>query len=163
SVTDLEIDFGVLSNPEQATRSFFYFREPLPCAQMPGELAARYSDAYAADAAAPERTRNLAALKRRIETSLPGHVRRYAVQWAGHGVTGLAESGGVGGQAVWAQLAAETPPTLGAGDIPWQQAERNALDDFAADRARDFVGRRETLARLINFCGSPDREGAPWA
>jgi hypothetical protein len=30
SLTDLEIDFGVLSQPDQCTHSFFYFREPLP-------------------------------------------------------------------------------------------------------------------------------------
>src|SRR5436190_10352955 len=30
SVTDLEIDLGVLQNPDQQTRSRFYFREPLP-------------------------------------------------------------------------------------------------------------------------------------
>lgn len=30
SITDLEIDFGVLSDPEQRKRSLFWFRQPLP-------------------------------------------------------------------------------------------------------------------------------------
>src|ERR1051326_7894671 len=33
SLTDLEIDFGALSDRHQHTRSFFYFREPLPYAE----------------------------------------------------------------------------------------------------------------------------------
>jgi Domain of unknown function (DUF4062) len=37
SVTDLEIDFGVLSDPDQLHHSFFYFREPLPFGDMPPE------------------------------------------------------------------------------------------------------------------------------
>src|SRR5580704_11783745 len=35
SVTDLEIDFGVLSDPQQQPRSIFYFRDPLPYEAMP--------------------------------------------------------------------------------------------------------------------------------
>jgi hypothetical protein len=37
SITDLEISFGVLADPEQQARSFFYFRASLPY----GENAAR--------------------------------------------------------------------------------------------------------------------------
>jgi len=43
SVTDLEIKFGVLGDPEQRRRCFFYFREPLPYEDMNREDAARYS------------------------------------------------------------------------------------------------------------------------
>ena len=46
--------------------------------------------------------------------------------------------------------------------ISWQQAERNALEDFADDRARDFVGRQAVIARLTGLCLSPAQEGAPW-
>src|SRR3954451_2609313 len=45
SLTELEIEYGILSDPEQQPRSFFYFREPLPYAQMPAQVAAIYSDA----------------------------------------------------------------------------------------------------------------------
>ena len=40
SVTELEIEFGILSDPDQRRRSFFYFRDPLPYAQMPSDVAA---------------------------------------------------------------------------------------------------------------------------
>ena len=44
----------------------------------------------------------------------------------------------------------------------WQQAERNSLEDFADDRARDFVGRQAVVARLTSLCLSPAQDGAPW-
>ena len=37
SVTALEIEFGVLGNPDQQQRCFYYFREPLPYDEMPAE------------------------------------------------------------------------------------------------------------------------------
>ncbi|EAQ35809.1 TPR repeat protein [Nitrobacter sp. Nb-311A] len=52
--------------------------------------------------------------------------------------------------------------------IEEMQAERNALESFANDRARDFVGRQSVLARVTELCLSPARElsptkeGAPW-
>jgi hypothetical protein len=46
SITALEIEFGVLDSPDQRGRSHFYFREPLPCDEMPLEIAAQYSDAH---------------------------------------------------------------------------------------------------------------------
>jgi len=42
------------------------------------------------------------------------------------------------------------------------QAERNALEDFADDRARGFVGRQAVIARLTSLCFSPAHDGAPW-
>jgi tetratricopeptide (TPR) repeat protein len=49
-----------------------------------------------------------------------------------------------------------------APEISWQQAERNSLEDFADDRARDFVGRQAVIARLTSLCLSPAQDGAPW-
>ncbi len=46
--------------------------------------------------------------------------------------------------------------------LSWQQAERNSLEDFADDRARDFVGRQAVIARLSSLCLSPAQDGAPW-
>jgi hypothetical protein len=136
SLTHLEIDFGVLSNPEQVQRTLFYFREPLPYAQMPEEFAARYSDTYATDAAAAERARSLAALKQRIEVTLPARVRPYRAAWDSERrrVTGLDAFGQMVLEDVWAELADETE-TFEELEISWQQAERNALDDFAAGLA----------------------------
>ena len=55
SVTDLEIDFGVVSDPEQRKRSLFWFRQPLPYDAMTPETAAEFSDAHATDPEAPKR------------------------------------------------------------------------------------------------------------
>jgi tetratricopeptide (TPR) repeat protein len=163
SLTHLEIDFGVLSNPEQVQRTLFYFREPLPYAQMPEEFAARYSDTYATDAAAAERARSLAALKQRIEVTLPARVRPYRAAWDSERrrVTGLDAFGQMVLEDVWAELADETE-TFEELEISWQQAERNALDDFAADRARDFVGRDAVLARVTDLCFSPAEDSVRW-
>ena len=51
---------------------------------------------------------------------------------------------------------------MSAPEISWQQAERNSLEDFANDRARDFVGRQAVIARLTSLCLSPEQDGAPW-
>ena len=45
SVTDVEISFGILSDPDQQPRSFFYFREPLTYRDMPRDIATVYTDA----------------------------------------------------------------------------------------------------------------------
>ena len=42
------------------------------------------------------------------------------------------------------------------------EAERNALKDFAGDRARNFVGRQAVIARLTGLCLSPAQDGVPW-
>jgi hypothetical protein len=114
SVTDLEIEFGILSDRDQAPRSFFFIREPLPYREMPATIAARYSDAHAPDAAAVERARRLAALKQRIETTLPRRVRPYKVAWDSERqrVTGLDAFGQMVLEDIWAELAAECRESL---------------------------------------------------
>lgn len=164
SVTDLEIEFGVLLDPEQQQRSFFYFREPLPYADMPAEISALYSEDYASDAAKADRKERLAALKNRIVRQLGSRVRRYAVCWdaAQQHIAGLDAWGRTVLEDVWRELEAETRADATAADIPWQQAERDALDDFIDDRSRDFVGRQALMARLSNLCLSPAVGGASW-
>jgi tetratricopeptide (TPR) repeat protein len=172
SITDLEIDFGVFSDPEQQPRSFFYFRDPLPYRDMPLEIAALFSNDYERDPndsqkpvpGVADRTRRLAMLKQRIETLLPARVRHYAAQWdAEHKcVTGLKAFGEMVLEDIWVELENETRAAAAAADVPWQQVERNAIDDFAEDRARDFVGRRAIMARLTSFCLSPAQDGASW-
>ena len=162
SVTDLEIDFGVLSDAEQQPRSFFYFREPLPYAEMPPELAALYADARAPDPQAASRVERLATLKRRIETALPNRVRRYTVGWDRNRqrVTGLEDWGRQVLEDIWAEFDAETAAAERAPEPSWQQTERTALDDFV--ESRDCIGRQAVLARLLEHAVSPSREGAAW-
>src|SRR5262245_34467623 len=164
SVTDLEIEFGVLSDPEQQPRSFFYFREPLPYADMPAEIAALYCEDYATDGAKAERKQRLDALKRRIEKRLPGRVAPYRVAWDNERqrATGLEDFGRMVLEHIWSELEAETKTSVAAPDITWQQTERDALEDFIDDRARDFVGREAMMASLLRLCLSPRADGAPW-
>src|SRR3954447_722619 len=43
------------------------------------------------------------------------------------------------------------------------EAERNSLEDFAAERARGFVGRQAVIERLTGlYLLSPAKEDAPW-
>jgi tetratricopeptide (TPR) repeat protein len=164
SVTDLEIEFGVLSDPEQQHRSFFYIRDPLPYAQMPPSIAAMYADTCATDADAPDRIKRLTELKRRIETALPDRVRHYRAGWDGERqrVTDLEGWGQIVLEDLWAELEAETAATADESEISWQQAERNALEDFADERARDFVGRHEILAALTDFACAPFEGNEVW-
>jgi hypothetical protein len=116
---------------------------------MPPQIAALYSEACdrkLAEADRADRVRRLATLKRRIEQELPTRVRHYAAQWdAKHQcVTGLDKWGRMVRDDIWSELDAETRAAAAAGDIPWQRAEREALEDFVDDRAR------ESCARVVN-------------
>jgi len=165
SVTDLEIRFGVLSNPEQETRSFFYFREPLPYAAMPPDIAALYSNAHNRDPGTVDHSQRLVALKGEIQTRFPDKVRRYTAGWDSerNRVTSLDQWGQAVLEDVWSQLAAATASSKAQPELTWQQVERNALDDYVEDRARDFVGRAQVLARLQALASAPPQPGGPWA
>jgi tetratricopeptide (TPR) repeat protein len=164
SVTDLEISFGALDDPDHQPRSFFYFREPLPYAQMLPDLAALHADACAPDSGAQARVERLATLKRRITASLPNRVRRYAVGWdrERERVTDLEAWGRQVVEDIWADLEAETATTTLEPEPSWQQSERNALDDYVEDRARGFVGRRAILVELLAHAASPAHANEPW-
>jgi tetratricopeptide (TPR) repeat protein len=161
SVTDIEIDFGVLTDSEREPRCFFYFRDPLPYRAMPPEIAALYSDAFVDGHVSADRTSRLAILKRRIETLMPGRVRRYAAEWdADHlRVTGLEAWGRMVLADMWTELDASTKVASIEVDSPWQSLERDALDDFIEDRSRDFVGRQELLEELMDFTTLAARAG----
>lgn len=164
SVTDLEIELGVLSDPGQQTRTLFYFRQPLPYAEMPAQTAALYSDSFSTDANAQDGVRGLALLKQRIKSKLPSRVRQYAAGWdrGRHQVTDLESFGRMVLKDLWAELAEETAQANGTLEVSWQQSERDALEDFADDRARDFVGREAIVSRIISHCLSPVQTNTSW-
>ena len=161
SVTDLEIDYGVLSSTEQRQRCFFYLRDPLPYAQMPPEVAAQYSEQFNPEPDADKAAARLAALKQRIETRLPGRVRHYAAQWDTdkHTVTGLEAWGQQVLEDLWQELEAETAELAQQGEPTWQEAEAWTLEQFVEDRARNFIGRDRTLATLLALAQAPAQEG----
>ena len=168
SVTDLEIRIGTLTAPDQRIRSFFYFREPLPYAGMTPDVAALYSDAACTDANASERVGRMAALKREILSKYPNRVRRYAAGWDDQrqAIVNLDDWGRKVVEDVWSELTAEWDETSGAVGLEvhssWLQMERDALDDFIEDRARDFVGRRGVLAKIDNVVSSNSLMSARW-
>ncbi len=161
SVTDLEIDFGVLASAEQQQRCRFYFRDPLPYDLM-GSSAAVYSDAHDSEAGGAGR---LAALKQRIKDSLPAErVRPYHAEWdpVTQSVTGLETFGSIVLEDLWADLDAETRGQ--ANDIlrsSWSDTERWTLEQFVEDGARSFIGRDAILADLHMLATST--AGAVWA
>jgi ankyrin repeat protein len=164
SVTELEIEFGILSDSDQQARSFFYFREPLPYAGMPAETARLYSEDYTVDAGKESRKNNLAALKDRIEKQLPARVRRYSGTWDSERqcVAGLEEFGRMVLDDLWSELDRATKAFEAVADAPWRQAESEALQDFFEDRARDFVGRDSVIDTLNAFATAGDAASGAW-
>ena len=147
SVTDLEIRVGVLAPESAPHRCFVYLRDSLPYGQMPADVAAFYADALDAQSAAPDRATRLTTLKQRLEAALPDRVRRYTVEWnRDHSrVTGLDAWGGVVLDDLWRELSQDA--ATDGFELSPAQRERDAVEDFGIDRARDFVGRE----RLLNY------------
>ncbi|MFQ5643572.1 MAG: AAA family ATPase, partial [Thiogranum sp.] len=159
SVTDLEIHFGVLDSPEQRRRSLFYFRDPLPYDDMPPQLAAEYSDAHNPDTR--EGVDKLAALKARLESGLPGRVRRYRARWDAQAreVTGLEAWGRQVLEDLWRELEAETAAWARQAEPTWQETERWTLDAFLEGRRRNFTGREPLLGDLKRHALSLSPQG----
>ncbi|MBW2714314.1 MAG: DUF4062 domain-containing protein, partial [Deltaproteobacteria bacterium] len=164
SVTDLEIDFGVLSSTEQRRRCFFYFREPLPYAEMQPETAALYSDAHSSETDGPAAVDKLAALKSRIETTLPDRVRHYRVGWDSNRerITDLDAWGQQVLQDIWSELDLETADVAGEAETSWQAVERFTLEQFLEERGRGFVGREDILKDLTTLALSQAQEDEVW-
>ncbi|HUS80270.1 MAG TPA: hypothetical protein VM283_03315, partial [Armatimonadota bacterium] len=164
SVTALEIEFGVLASPEQQHRTRFFFREPLPYDEMPPEVAAQFSAQHSPEPGAEEAQKRLQALKSRIETdpNWRDRVRHYTAEWdeSTGRVAGLEELGATVLEDVWADLEAEIPPLAEQAEVTWQDEEREAFEEFVADRDRDFRGRVEITDELVEFALGT---GGEWA
>jgi tetratricopeptide (TPR) repeat protein len=162
SLTDLEIEFGVLASSVQRQRCLFYFREPLPYNQMGREVAANYSERHRDEPGAEEAARKLEMLKQRIEANLPGRVHRYRARWdlLSGSVTGLDKWGRDVLEDLWRELDAETAERARRGEPSWQEAERWTLEQFFENRARGFVGRAALLEDLLDLARSKVGERA---
>jgi tetratricopeptide (TPR) repeat protein len=156
SVTELEIAFGALSNPEQIQRTLFYFRKPLPYASMPPEAAAMYCDGFDPDdEAGREQAQKLEALKERIRRSCPaGQIAEYSATWNANG-RGIAEFNDWTVRADLLRLFEADMPEQAPADGPWSE-EREALDSFIADRTRTFIGRADVLKELADLALGPE-------
>ena len=135
SVTDLEIDFGVLSNSDQQPRCFFYFRAPLPYDQMPPTVAAEYSEQHRSNVDTPQAVEKLIRLKQRILDTLPERTRAYTAQWdaTSQTVTGFEAWGQMVLEDLWVELDAETRNYRHQTELTWQEEERWALEQFVED------------------------------
>ena len=169
SVTHFEIEYGVLTSPEQGRRSRFYFREPLPYDSMDDETKKQYRDT---DPATPEghaRLQKLEALKARITATMEGlgapeRVRSYTATWdrENNCVTGLDEWGKQVLEDLWQDIDEETRAFIHAEAVTWQLQERFALDEFIEMGCRDFRGREVFLESVVSFAMSPEAPDAKW-
>jgi len=167
SVTALEIEYGILKKyPNQRRRSLFYFREPLPYAQMPREIAARYSDEHSTDPAVRAGFVKLQVFKNRVQHDgeLRARVHAYSAAWdvVNQRVTGLAAWGNQVRDDLWSELDEETREFARKGERTWEEQEHDALEEFVEQRARDFVGREDIADKLLTLAHSPVAPDAQW-
>ncbi|MGB8298278.1 MAG: DUF4062 domain-containing protein, partial [Polyangia bacterium] len=171
SVTALEIEFGLLGDPEQQTRSRIYFRK-LDYTGMDETHAIVYSDARAAVSAllsaedrarAAQRAAALAALQRQLREDpvLGPRCRDYPAVWdpTAKKVTGLGAFIADVVKDLLPEMVAEAKEQVAAakaGKLP------TALEQFVAERSRGFRGRAGMVARLCAHATQPgdaDRRG----
>jgi len=166
SVTDLEIEFGVLASQEQLVRSVFYFREPMPYATFSQKKAAMFSDEYNPELSDIEKVERKTALEK-LKTSIRSHfaksklenkVKTYSGTWNAEKekVTGL----DTWGEIVYADILAECESHAKAtwNQVPqnWHEQERALLDAFIETNTQTFCGRKPLLETLKQHLLSGD-------
>lgn len=173
SVTALEIEFGILKqSSEQRRRSFFYFRDPLPYADIPEKIRPDFSDEYSTDPQTRVRHDRLVALKRSLadDPELAPRVHTYHADWdaSTKKVTGLdaKRKDAFGEKVYWhllGELQAEIAAAASQPPQTWEDQERAALAEFIEHRRRDFTGRQQLLDDLTNLARSETPPGAVFA
>lgn len=162
SVTELEILYGVLENPDQKKRSRFYFRT-VDRTGMPPDNAAKFlAEAPDSDPTSP--AGRLKALKERIKREMPDRWRDYTLKWDGKkgALTGLEEFDAQVVTDLWEDLDAETAEYLREAPKTWQEAEARAVADFVAERTRGYVERRAVTDPLVAHALSPTEHDGEW-
>ncbi|MDP8320806.1 MAG: tetratricopeptide repeat protein, partial [Candidatus Stygibacter australis] len=164
SVTALEIEFGVLASEEQLTRSVFYFRDPLPYKEMPGDVAARYCDEYdpeLEDEELSERKVALNNLKVEIrdhfdKKRLKDKVKPYSGNWDKnkHKVVGLEAWGEIVYEDIIRECKAQAK--IKESDVPKNVYEQQEalLDAFIEDHTHiTTIKTGTTVEEVPTFCG----------
>ncbi|MCD4785053.1 MAG: AAA family ATPase [Candidatus Eremiobacteraeota bacterium] len=148
SITALEIEYGILSSPQQKRRSYFYFRESLPYKKIPRKTAAVYSD---------ENSKNIDKLKDRIKKLMPERVRHYKAEWdpENQKVTGLEEFGKMVLEDLWRELDILTSEFIEQAPKTWQEREARNLNEFIEMRGRGFIGREGVKEQILALAKSP--------
>ena len=155
SVTALEIEFGILrdpENPDQKSRSLFFFRQPLPYEDMPEAVRADYSDAHSPDPQVRAGHAKLTDLKAALQRDpeLAGRLHDYSVGWDAERqkVTALEAFGDLVFEKLWAVIDAETKDWATKPAPTWEEQERAGLAEFIEHRSRGFTGRADVLQKL---------------
>ncbi|MEI6674349.1 MAG: DUF4062 domain-containing protein [Verrucomicrobiota bacterium] len=155
SVTALEIEFGILRDPEnpgQKQRSVFFFRQPLSYDAMPEAVRADYSDAHSPDPQVRAGHAKLTALKEQLsrDPELAGHIHDYSAAWDARSneVTGLEAFGDLVFEKLWAVIDEETKDWASQPAPTWEEQECAGLAEFIEHRCCGFTGREDLLGRL---------------
>jgi nephrocystin-3 len=151
SLTALEIIHGVLRNPDLASRSFFYLRDPQFISEVPESKRADFM------AENPEAARKLATLKDKIRASGRPVMENYPCRW--DKTTGqVIDLGSFGEQVLedlWTAICEEHPEE--APDADPLATERQMHEAFAEERSHLHVGRMEQARRLTEYVQGRDR------
>jgi len=150
SITALEIEFGAFAGDTAADRALFYFRDPLPYAEMDAATAAKYRDADETDQNGFNPREQLRLLKRKIERLAAARVRHYAVEWDGEAqrVKGLEAFGQMVSLDLWTLIANDLKAEEQAAPQTWQAQERMELDAFIREKTAGFTARDALLKQL---------------
>ncbi|MDV0441597.1 tetratricopeptide repeat protein [Methanorbis furvi] len=142
SMTELEIRFGALENPDQLDRCLFYFRKPLPEGRMTEEQKKMYYGEK-------EDREKIEKLKKTIMDK-GGRICTYHVKWD--------EEEGITGLDAFAQKITEDLQTLlleewgeSPKELTWQDRELISDRCFIAEKCSHFVGRKEAVAHCKKF------------
>ena len=158
SVTDLEIEFGVLASQEQLVRSVFYFREPLPYETFSKKKAAMFSDEYNNELSEAEKEERKVALvklkakiiKHFIENNQENKVKTYSTTWDTNSekITGLKPWGETVYKDILAECKIHAEDTWDQVPQNWQEQELALLDAFIEKNTTTFCGRKPLLETL---------------
>ncbi|MFC2107448.1 DUF4062 domain-containing protein, partial [Bacteroidota bacterium] len=168
SVTELEINFGVLASNEQLMRSVFYFREALPYESLSPERAAMFSDEFntkLSDKEKESRINALANLKSAIQNhfenkNLKEKVKTYSAHWDAEKekLTKLQAWGDMVYNDILEECRKHAEDTWDKVPKDWQGQELALLDGFIEQHTDVFCGREELLETIKKHLLSPDKE-----
>ncbi|OGD17713.1 MAG: hypothetical protein A2Y69_05625 [Candidatus Aminicenantes bacterium RBG_13_59_9] len=148
SITGLEIYHGALKNPEQAQRSFFYFRDPSFIQSVPEEYRSIFTPENQASA------EKLRKMKEEIQRRFSG-VAYYTCSFRDIDQRGRVQLSGLEPWGIrvledlWQAICREYPEKSGVADE--LAAGRSYHEAFIESSARRFVGRRDVLNKMISL------------
>jgi tetratricopeptide (TPR) repeat protein len=182
SVTDLEIEFGVLASQEQLVRSVFYFRGPLPYSSFSKKKAAMFSEDYNPELNEKEKKERKDALEK-LKTNIVDHfkaikqenkVKTYTAKWDAEKekVIDLKAWGDIVYTDILAECENHAKDTWDKVPQNWQEQEQALLNAFIEQHTHvttsltekgnenvpTFCGRTELLKKLKMHLLSDDSD-----